>query len=184
MATVRLAAPDDAGAIARIYVDTWRATYAGLLPDQVLIEMSERRQTAIWRHAITHPGPRRPGPRQTVLVAADGRGPVVGFGSCGRARYPGLRYDGEVFTLYVQQDHQSQGIGKLLLGGLFQRLLDSDARSALIWVLARNPAQFFYEAMGGHRIAEREEKLWGARLPETAYGWPDLGRAVALLAKG
>jgi GNAT superfamily N-acetyltransferase len=178
MATVRPATPGDAGAIARIYVDTWRATYAGLLPDKILVEMSGRRQTTIWSHAIHHPAP-----QQTVLVANDGRGPVVGFGSCGRARYPGLRYEGEVFTLYVQQDHQGRGIGKLLLGGLFQGLLDDKARSALIWVLARNPARFFYEAMGGRRIAEREERLWGARLPETAYGWPDLERALGLLEK-
>jgi len=176
MATVRPATPGDAGAIARIYVDTWRATYAGLLPDKVLVEMSKRRQTAIWSHAIHHSGP-----QQAVLVANDGRGPALGFGSCGRARYPGLRHDGEVFTLYVQQDHQGRDIGKLLLGGLFQRLLESNTRSALIWVLAPNPARFFYEAMGGRRIAEREERLWGAKLPEAAYGWPDLERALALL---
>lgn len=178
MATVRAATPGDAGAIARIYVETWRATYAGVLPDKVLVEMSERRQAAIWLHAIRHAGP-----RQTVLVADQGRAPVLGFGSCGRARSPGLRYEGEVFTLYVHQDHQGKGIGKLLLGALFQRLLESTARSALIWVLAPNPARFFYEAMGGRRVAEREEKLWGTTLAEAAYGWPDLERALAHLER-
>ncbi len=39
---------------------------------------------------------------------------------------------------------------------------------------ADNPARFFYEAMGGARSAEREEKIWGELLPEFAYGWATL----------
>jgi hypothetical protein len=41
-------------------------------------------------------------------------------------------------------------------------------------VLADNPARFFYEAMGGRRIRERDERLWGVDLHEAAYGWRDL----------
>jgi hypothetical protein len=39
------------------------------------------------------------------------------------------------------------------------------------WVLADNPARFFYERMGGKRAGERDENLWGATLHEIAYGW-------------
>ena len=54
---------------------------------------------------------------------------------------------------------------------MFDALIGGDHDSALLWVLATNPSRFFYEAMGGRRIAERDEKFWGHRLHEVAYGW-------------
>ena len=176
MATIRAATPGDAEAIARVYVETWHATYADLVPDRVLIKMSRHHHARIWSRTIS-----RHGAAEAVMVAEEAGAEVVGFGSCGQARRPNPPYEGEIYTLYVLQDYQGEGIGKRLLDALFQRLLQSGMDSALIWVLAQNPARFFYEAMGGKRVAERKEKLWGAMLREAAYGWPDLERAVALL---
>jgi hypothetical protein len=53
-------------------------------------------------------------------------------------------------------------------------MIGGGSSSAVIWVLAGNPARFFYERMGGRRVAEREEALWNVVLPEAAYGWDDL----------
>ncbi len=69
-------------------------------------------------------------------------------------------------------------MGRRLLAALFQSLIDKGINSALLWVLAANPSQFFYQAMGGRRVAEREEVLWGVTLPEIGYGWPDLAGAL------
>ena len=66
--------------------------------------------------------------------------------------------------------------GRGLLGALFSALSAAGCRSALVWVLAENPARFFYEAMGGTLIATREEPFHGVVLSECAYGWPDLSR--------
>ena len=49
---------------------------------------------------------------------------------------------------------------------------------AIIWVLSANPSRFFYEAMGGTRVGEREERLWGTVVNEIAYGWSDLKLAL------
>ena len=92
------------------------------------------------------------------------------------ARPTNLPYDGEVYTLYVLPDHQGAGNGRRLLGALFSALSAAGCRSALVWVLAENPARFFYEAMGGTLIATREEPFHGVVLSECAYGWPDLSR--------
>ena len=45
---------------------------------------------------------------------------------------------------------------------------------AFLWVLTGNPSRFFYEAMGGQTVAERQERFAGKLLDETAYAWPDL----------
>ena len=39
MSLIRPAEKDDIQAIADVYVETWRSTYAGTLPDKVLINM-------------------------------------------------------------------------------------------------------------------------------------------------
>ncbi|HXM70612.1 MAG TPA: GNAT family N-acetyltransferase, partial [Thermoanaerobaculia bacterium] len=86
--------------------------------------------------------------------------------------------DGEVFTLYVAPDHQNRGVGSRLLEAAFQRLGEQAIHGVMLWVLARNPSRFFYEAMGGVAVASRKERLWGVVLRELAYGWPDLARAL------
>jgi len=169
---IRRGGVGDEAAIARVYVETWRSAYPGMLPDRVLIGMSAPRQRAAWRHAVAS----QRGP-EAVLVAEDTVG-VVGFASCGRTRALRSAYDGEIFTLYVLPDHQGRGYGRGLLRGCLRHLRACGFDSALVWVLAENPSRFFYQAMGGIRVAERIEPLWGTKLPEHAYGWPNLARAL------
>ncbi|MHA1569361.1 MAG: GNAT family N-acetyltransferase, partial [Alphaproteobacteria bacterium] len=165
---IRDADPADAKVIARIHIDTWRSTYAGMIPDRVLVGMSASSQQAQWERQLRG---RRGG--EFALVAQDPVHGIIGFGSAGRTR-GGAPYQGEVYTLYVHPDCQGQGIGRRLLAGLFDGLRERDLNSAVVWVLAMNPARFFYEAMGGARAAEREETIWGELLPEFAYGWATL----------
>ena len=173
MPRIRRATPADASAIARVYVDTWRSIYAGLVPDHALVGMSPVRMARTWARELAS---RRAG--HEVLAAEAGTRDVVGFTSFGPARDRRLGCAGEIYTLYVLDDHQGSGIGRTLLGAAFRALIEAGMTSTLIWVLADNPARFFYEAMGGRRIAERDERLWGTMLHEAAYGWPDLGDAL------
>ncbi len=175
---IREATKADAEVIASVYVETWRDSYAGVIPDHVLVNMSHRRQAADWRGAIAnwHGG-------HLVLVAEDDNAGVIGIGSCGPARKTGLPYRGEVYTLYVHPDYQGEGVGKSLLRELFRALSRKGMASALIWVLADNPARFFYEACGGRLVATRDQRLWGTVLHEKAYGWDDLAEATSRRAR-
>ncbi len=78
------------------------------------------------------------------------------------------------YALYVAIDWQGKGLGRRLLGALFSQLQGAGVSDAYLWVLAGNPARFFYETMGGTRVAERRESFAGTLLAEIAYGWPDL----------
>jgi L-amino acid N-acyltransferase YncA len=163
----RLAQAGDAQRIAEIYIETWRTTYAGSVPDRVLLNMSDERQSIYWTRAIRSSG-------EIVAVAEDSESGIVAVGSAGTNRSRGNQYAGEVYTLYVLPDFQNQGIGALLLAHLFREVRAKGMNSAVIWVLAANPSRFFYEAMGGKRVGEREEEMWGVKLREIAYGWLDL----------
>lgn len=161
-ARIRPADGQDAEAVARIFVETWQAAYPGILADRVLTGLSVERQFAYWRNVIA-------GRDQTVFVA-ESQG-VVGFAACGaaRPRLPGYR--GEVFTLYVAPDRQGEGIGRALMEVSLARLARRDLLPALVWVLADNPARFFYERLGGRRAGERDDKLGDRTHREIAYGW-------------
>lgn len=176
MNRVRPAIMADAPAIARIDVETWRASYAGILPDKYLVKLSEAERRRLWTGDVAqHPG--------DVLVATDRLGRIRGFGSCGATRDRMLSFTGEVYALYVAPDHQGSGIGRDLLLALFARLRQRKLDSALVWVLRDNPARFFYERLGGKLTCRRRLPFAGTALDAVAYGWHDLAAALKTQAR-
>jgi GNAT superfamily N-acetyltransferase len=163
---IRDACREDAENIGRIHVETWRDCYAGLLPDRALVRMSADIEGGRWARCLDG--------GERVVVADTDEGQMVGFGSCGVSRNRALPFGGEVYTLYVLPDYQGQGIGRRLLNGLFGGLAACGHRSAVIWVLRLNPSRYFYEAMGGRHVADRDERVWGSLVGEAAYGWESL----------
>ena len=167
---VRTARPEDAADLARIYIDSWQDTYAGVISHTLLGAMSLRTHTARWQATIKamekHSG--------TVLVAEAAQFGAIGLCSLGKARDSGCGYDGEVYTLYVDPAFLGRGAGRALLTGAFEALKERKMRSCLIWAHAGNNACFFYEAMGGRRVAARTTRLLGELTPEIGFGWKRL----------
>lgn len=169
--TIRAARPGDARGIARLDVETWRATYAGILATPFLVGLSAQRREVGWATVIE----REP---RDVRVAVDSDGNIVGFGSCGRNR-ENAEFAGEVFTLYVAPDWQNQGIGRALLLALFERLATQGCGSAIIWVLRDNPGRFFYQRVGGREVRRKAFTVGGKRIEAAGYAWRDLPRFLA-----
>ena len=173
---IRVARVGDAAAIAPVYVESWRSAYAGLVPDSVLTGMSLSRQRRRWVSQIAS--------GDTVMVADHPVDGIVGVGSCGLCRDIRFAGSGEIYTLYLAPDWQDQGYGRELLSAMLSAMRSAGFDAAILWVLARNPSRFFYEAMGGERVAEREEQLWGTTLPEIAYEWRPLPQPLLLGRSG
>jgi len=172
---IRAARPGDARRIASLDVETWRATYAGILATPFLIGLSAQRRELGWASVIE----REP---RDVRVAVDSDGEILGFGSCGRNR-DGREFAGEVFTLYVAPDWQNQGIGRQLLLALFARLVAQGCSSVIIWVLRDNPARFFYQRLGGRDVRHRAFVVGGKRIEAAGYAWRDLPRFLEAAAR-
>ena len=168
LAILRPALTRDADGIARVHVETWQSTYAGLVPSDYLARMTVARSSAQWHRAAAQ------ATKSNDLVVAEVDEEIVGFVCFGPARSKALAYSGEVFALYVTVDWQGQGLGRRLLSTAFGGLAGEGHEAAFVWVLAENPSRFFYEAMDGQRIGERLEKFAGVDLEELAYGWDDL----------
>ena len=174
---VRDAHAADAEAIARVHVDSWRTTYKGIIPQSYLDGLNVEMRANYWRHQLgERDGPeRQPGllPEWTIVLAEEDE-QVVGFAAGGAERTGHASHSGELGAIYLLQEYQGRGIGRRLAEAMAGRLAAQGHSSMLVWVLAKNPARGFYEALGGRLIDRQTITLAGARLDELAYGWDDI----------
>jgi GNAT superfamily N-acetyltransferase len=163
----------DAAAIANVHVESWHTTYKGLVPADFLARLSYAQREQLWRQVLTEPGS-----RTVVYVAEDERGQVAGFAPGGPERSGDPVYTGELYAIYLLAQHQRQGMGRQLAITLVNRLLQDGMTALLLWVLAENPAQQFYERLGGRSVYEKTVTIGGVPLLEVAYGWQDAQRLI------
>jgi len=165
---IRLAQVEDAPAIARVHIDTWRTAYAGIVLAEHLARLSYERCEARWLPYLCDPQ------GETRTFVAEARGQVVAFASGGPARDPLPGLDGELYNLYVLEAFQGKGYGRLLVAQLAQDLAIQGYHSLIAWVVKDNPACRFYERLGGRLVGGKTVKVGGQALVDVAYGWPDL----------
>lgn len=157
-ASVRLAIPADAAAIARVHVRSWQATYRGIVPRAVLDRLSVERREAFWLEAITRSvdesidGGERVWLAERAAPAAPAASPdgeVVGFASTGPARDADLpATSGELYAIYLVPEAWSQGIGRRLFAAAIDDLAVRHD-PLVLWVLTDNArGRRFYEAAG------------------------------------
>ncbi|GKU77442.1 N-acetyltransferase [Paenibacillus sp. L3-i20] len=85
-----------------------------------------------------------------------------------------MDYDAELFALYLLEEFQGIGYGRLLLNTLIKGLKLANYRSIMTWVLEGNSAQSFYERMGGVIIANKITQIGAEKLNSIAIGWKEL----------
>ena len=163
MVSIRAATVDDAIAIARVHVESWRTTYAGIVPDEYLAGLDEIFRVKLWREWL--------GCGAVVLVA-ERKGEVVGFVHAGAIREAVESADAEIYSLYLLREAQGRGIGHGLLRVVAAVLAKQGFTSVALWVLERNRSRGFYESCGGRLAASRVIEIGGARLMGVAYWWP------------
>jgi ribosomal protein S18 acetylase RimI-like enzyme len=163
---IRIAGNDDAAAIARVQVESWKTTYADIVPGAFLASMSVDAAAVRWREQFA-------GSASTVLVAED-ESSIFGFIGGGKLRKPIADYDGEIYAIYLMQDRQRRGVGRALTTALANALRSEGLASMIVWVLRENPAVGFYRRLGAVPIAEANIEIGGAMLEELALGWLSL----------
>ena len=173
MITIRAARVEDAPGIAKVHVDSWRTSYAGIVPDAFLENLSYQRRTNLWDDIL-----RDAERKQFVYVAENEGQEIVGFVAGGRDREHNPPYEAELYTIYILQEYQGQGIGRRLVRVFAEQLLRAGMRSMLLWVFAQNPSRRFYESLGGRYIKSSQFEIGGATLEEVAYGWEDVSVLV------
>ena len=165
---IREADKSDAFGIARVQVDAWRNTYKDTVPNDYLASLNYEKRTGRWRQILAL------NENNFTFVAETFDEKIVGFASAGETEEPDANFAGELIAIYLLEEYQRQGIGKLLVEAVAQRFLQQEISSMLVWVLAENPFRAFYESLDGEYISEKQTEIGGASLVEVAYGWKNL----------
>jgi GNAT superfamily N-acetyltransferase len=170
--SVRPARPDDAEAVARVQVVTWRTAYREVLPAAVLDDWDEDAAAQSWRAAVTTP----PTPGHGVLVAVE-RDEVVGFAAYGPAELdPGEAPDPagpttEIATLLVEPRWGRRGHGSRLLAAVADLARATGAGRLQVWLPETDQvsARFFESAGWAPHGWARTLDTGGAPLREVRW---------------
>ena len=170
---VRRATQADVPGVAQVHVQSWQATYPGILPAAEIERHTLARRVAIWTRALSAPA------AGTAMLVAVRENEVLGFASTGpfRVEKPQAaepcsdegRADGELNALYLLPSVQRQGIGRCLFDAAAQNLRQAGFGAMRCWVLHGNPAVAFYEHVGGVLTASKSFAVAGATVVEHCY---------------
>lgn len=168
MVTVRSARLEDAIALARVHVDTWRSTYRGIVPDPYLDALRYEQRAERWTQILSSPI------NGVANFVVELQGDVVGFASGGPSRGEDAPTDGELWAVYLLKEHQGKGIGRQLFQAVVNHLLLQERRSMMLWVLVDNPSRRFYDKMGGRPADVQPIEIGGIPVQEVRYIWDDI----------
>jgi ribosomal protein S18 acetylase RimI-like enzyme len=161
----RRATINDAAVVAHVHCESWRTTYPGLMPDEVIASWTDLdKRTVGWQKIISE--------RPETLWLAELNGHVVGFADGGKAREPNDGCDGQIFGIYLLATAQRQGIGQQLVANVFADLGAKNYASVRVEVLKGNtPAIAFYERLGAQYVRDESFEMAGHSLTEHVYRW-------------
>ena len=133
----RFAETDDADEISRIYAQSWKTAYRGMIPDDYLDSLSDRR----WSPHVKADSKR-------LLLAVE-EGKPVGVSTYCAARDEKMRGWGEIISLYLLPSHFHKGIGTKLFAAAVEALREEGFCNIYLWVLDKNEtARAFYRKNG------------------------------------
>ena len=155
---LRHAEVDDGGAVARVQLAAWRATYGHLNPAMV-DGLDLERTAGNWARAAADPTHR--------LRLAECDAETVGYAFSGPQE---LQTDsvGELHAVYLLPSAQGLGLGRLLVEDALTWLADAGFTECLLWVVEHNAhARDFYQHLGFRPVGGRD--VWRG-LPVVCYG--------------
>ena len=178
MVDYRLATAGNASAIGVLHVMSWRETYTGLLPQEMLDGLSAESRAAMWATVLDAPA----SPIGARVYVAESAGEGVAFGACGGQRDDAMRkrgFAGEIGAIYVLRSQQGGGVGRALTSLMAHDLMARPLSGTSLWVLREKVrARGFYEGLGGAIISEKEVAEGDTTLRAIAYGWSDLAHLI------
>ncbi|HEX5012756.1 MAG TPA: GNAT family N-acetyltransferase [Candidatus Limnocylindrales bacterium] len=165
--TIRAAVIDDAAGIAHVHVESWRAAYKGIVPQDFLDAMSEERRTGQWTDILTARTYRN------WVAVVDGR--IVGFAGTAAPDAndaPDLASGAlELATIYVLREAWDTGVGRALMNKVVGDCRGHGTPELVLWVFTANArARRFYERAGWLPDgAGRDLAVGGAQIPMMRY---------------
>lgn len=136
------ATASDSAAIAQILVSSWQAAYRGIMPDEMLNNLSVQQREEVWRKHLNSGGEayllRLSDEAVGVIEVCDFRDSIEGFSEWG-----------EIPVIYLLPERYGCGLGSELMRFALAALTERGKENVGIWVLEKNTrAIHFYKKHG------------------------------------
>lgn len=165
---IRIGALKDIEGLAKVHYESWKTTYKGIFSEETFKNRTYEVVLEHWRPRLEQ----KAVDSQCFLAETD-EGEIFAFAECGKERTGKYGIDGELYTIYMLEQYQGNGIGKELFAKVVEFLKDNGFQSLMVWVLKDNhSAKRFYVKLGGELIAEK--LLGDTDILEEAYVWKDI----------
>ena len=154
---------DDRFAISKVYEESWKYAYQGIVPQDYLNSISEGQ----WASHIEQAD------RKNLVMIEDDR--IIATSSFGKSRMEEMNGFGEIISLYFLPEYMGKGYGRLLLQEVVSELKKMGFDKVFLWVLDENRnARHFYEKCGFVKT-ERYliSNIGGKELKEVQYCYQD-----------
>lgn len=150
---------DDRFAISRIYEESWKYAYKGIIPQNYLESIPAGR----WGANLDKEG------MNTLVLIEEGM--FIGTSSYCKSRFSDFDGFGEIVSIYLLPQYMGRGYGQKLLKAAVNELAKLGYRDIFLWVLEENGrARKFYEkagfALSNHYL---DDDIGGKELREIQY---------------
>lgn len=150
---------DSKSEIRRIYRESWKHAYRGIVPQDFLDAITEDQ----CGKSIGAPGV------NTMICVEDGQ--IIGTSSFCKSRFEQYPDSGEVMSIYLLPEHMGKGYGSKLIKAVLNELEKQGFKNVFLWTLEDNTfARRFYERNGFASTGEYlNDNIGGKDLREVRY---------------
>ncbi len=158
---LRPATLEDTADIVSVQIKGWKHAYKGILDQEYLDNICPEKRLA---------GRINYSQKESFWgFVAEYEGKIIGMCDAGFSRHPQFG-KGEIFALYVDQEHQRKGVGKLLWNATTKKLQEEKLLPYIVIALEKNlPARKFYEKLGGSICGNVKTEINGKFYDEIVY---------------
>lgn len=158
--SLRAATVGDVDAIREVATASWETDYQGVLTRETV-------ETAVNDWYATERIEAEVGAERTLVLVEEREGEVVGFA---HATWSDEDANGYILRLYVDPDHRREGVGRDVLAGTCEALVDRGVERIHAMVLSDNrPGIDFYEGFGFEFVDEQSTSIGDETYPESRY---------------
>ncbi|WP_055668701.1 GNAT family N-acetyltransferase [Desnuesiella massiliensis] len=163
MYEIRYADINDARILGEIHSHSWKVTYKGIVPDEILNNITAEKREKYFEKALSQ------GWEEDALIFKEDK--AVGLICIGRCRDEDKDDSyGEIWGIYLLPEYWNGGIGYELINWGLTELRKRSYKKVTLWVLEENiKARKFYEKVGFKHDGAVKEVNIGKALKECRY---------------
>ena len=163
---IREATIHDIEFIGKIYTDSWKVTYNGMVAQEYLDSLSYQDAENKWKRFLNN--------KDNILLVAESDSKIIGFVAVCSTD---IAAQSELYALYVDINLKNKGIGSKLLASLIIELKNMEMQSLIVWAMAKNiNTVSYYKHKGAIECQRRINTFGNEKVEDICLIWEDIAR--------